>query len=134
MIDPVYVGVLVLLNFGYTIFLVYVDRTTTVWQYEKFKILAILSSLVNFIFIIDVVLNFVILRPKNIWKEKKFIYFELFLQVASLTWLIISATDDHSYTMNVFYSDITLMFMLRNARALAFFSEVTSFKLIVETM
>ena len=94
MIDPVYVGVLVLLNVGYTIFLMLMDRTTTIWQYNQFKSLAILSSLINFVFIIDLVLNFVVLGPKNIWKEKKFIYFELFLQVASLLWIILIVSDD----------------------------------------
>ena len=127
-------GVLVLLNVGYTIFLILMDRTTTIWQYNQFKSIAILSSLINFIFIVDLVLNFVVLGPKNIWKEKKFIYFELFLQVASLLWIILIASDNYSNTTDAYYTDISLVFLLRNARALVFLSEVSSFRLIIETM
>lgn len=38
-------------------------------------------------------INFVVLGAKNVWKEKKVIFYELFLQISSFTWLIVIMTD-----------------------------------------
>ena len=50
--------------------------------YEKkkyFDSIVPIALFLDVIFIFDMVINFVVLGPKSIWKEKKYIYYELLL-------------------------------------------------------
>lgn len=79
LIDPVYMGVLACLNVLFSTFLVLVDRTTSYWKDIYFMAIVGTAITLNMIYVIDLVINFVVLGPTTIWKEKKYIYYELLL-------------------------------------------------------
>ena len=89
LIDPLYIGSLTLLNFTYSIILVFIDRATAYWKSTYFTPLLITASIINFVFFLDLVANLVILGPKSVWKEKKFIYLEVFLQIGWIALIIV---------------------------------------------
>lgn len=86
LINPLYIGGLTLLNFIYSIILVFADRATAYWKQIYFTPLLITASIINLVFFLDLLANLVILGFKSVWKEKKFIYLEVFLQI---TWLVL---------------------------------------------
>jgi len=118
----------------FSIFLGYSDRTTTVWQFDEFALIVVVSFCINLVFVGDLVLNFVVLGPKNIFKEKKFIFFELALQVGILIWAIFILNGQYVNSTDGYYSDISMFFLIRHVRGLSFFTEIPSFKLISATM
>lgn len=85
------------------------------------------------IFIADLVLNLLILGPVNVWKEKKYIYIELVLQLLSLVYVIVIFTGHYTSSKDGYLADISLLFLLRNGRAIFFAIEIKSIRLIMET-
>ena len=124
LINPIYVGALACLNVAFTIFLVVIDRTTSLWLDEEFTFISVLSIVLNVIFIVDLVINFAVLGPRTVWKEKKYLYFELLLQLASIIYIIKIITQVDRDSNAAYFKVLSILFLLRNARAFAFASEV----------
>ncbi len=78
MINPIYTGFLMFVNVIFTVFLIIADETIF-WKAENFYAIMYTSLVLNMVYVVDMIANFVVLRPVNVWKEKKFVYLELFL-------------------------------------------------------
>ncbi len=78
LINPIYTGLLMFVNVIFTVFLIIADQTVY-WKAEHFWAIMFTSLALNMIYVGDMVVNFVVLRPANVWKEKKFVYLELII-------------------------------------------------------
>ena len=75
LLDPVYMGVLTLINVVFTIGLLCLD-----WRVEfkvnHFPSIAGVCIFVNTLYLLDLIFNIVVLGLSNMWKEKKIILSE----------------------------------------------------------
>ena len=124
LIDPIYLGVLAIINLTFTVILVMADRITSFWQDEHFTGVIVVGIILNCLYIFDLIANFVVLGFKNIVKERKYIFYECFLQLMLFTWLICIATGKLDRNKDGYYTDIALLFILRNVRAVSFASDL----------
>ena len=91
------------------------------------------AVVLNLVFVADLVVNFVVLGAKTIWKEKKYLYYELLLQVFGISYFIFIITETYQNSLNGYFTDISLLFLMRNVRAVSFASEVQSMRLMMQT-
>ena len=77
-------GVLVGLNFSFSMFLVLNDGDNFYEQSQYFVAIFSSATTLNMIFTADLVLNLVFLGPINVWKEKKYLCVEMLLQLLAL--------------------------------------------------
>lgn len=112
-----------MLNFIYSIILVFIDRATSYWKQIYFTPLMITASIINLVFFLDLLANLVILGPKSVWKEKKFIYLEVFLQIAWLV-LVLYTLEENDLSSDGCFTDIALIFLIRNVRVFYFAQEI----------
>ena len=132
LINPMYIGSLTLLNFIFSMILVFCDRATVTWKQIYFTPMLIAASIINLVFFLDLLANLVILGFKSVWKEKKFIYLEVFLQIAWLV-LVIYMFKENDLSSDGCFTDIALIFLIRNARVFYFAQEIQSIRLVLET-
>ena len=69
-------GVLAGVNLIFSIFMLLVDNWL-LWKVEVFHIISSLALFFNFIYLVDMIMNFAVLGPKNIWKNKASLYLKL---------------------------------------------------------
>lgn len=74
--DPVYIGVITMVNFAYSVFLLAADIHLD-WKYDNFGPIAGIAIFINMYFLFHTLLNFVVLGPAAVWRDKKVLYFEL---------------------------------------------------------
>ena len=86
LMNPVYTGSLCATNLLFSIILLTADEGVE-WKIENFDIIAIVASIINLMFLADMVANFIVLRPKNVWKARKPVFFELLLQIFMVLFL-----------------------------------------------
>ena len=88
--NEIYNGVLVTTNFLFAIINLYVG-----WQIDLRSKLSmeifIVAVTINAVFFLDMVANFYVFGPKTVWKSRKFIYLELFLQIGFVTLLTVQS-------------------------------------------
>mmetsp|Transcript_45970 Transcript_45970/g.60921 ORF Transcript_45970/g.60921 Transcript_45970/m.60921 type:complete len:268 (-) Transcript_45970:310-1113(-) len=133
LIDPLYMGVLTGINVAYSLLLLLIDRATVYWKETFFVPIAVIAIFISLVFTVDMIVHFVVLGPHSCWKEKKYIYYELLLQVSAIALIIYAMTSNLDYTVDGYFTEISLLFLLRCARIFFFTSEVESIRLIMET-
>ena len=79
--NPVYMGALLVSNLTFSVFLLYADLAIY-WKANHFWGIMVTAVFINFVFFVDLIANFLVLGPKNVWKEKGFMYIEVILQIA----------------------------------------------------
>ena len=94
LIDPIYMGVLASMNVAFSLILCVVDRTTSTVE-NFFTIVAVVAVILNLVFVVDLIVNFVVLGASTIWKEKKYLYYELLLQVFSIAYFVVIITETY---------------------------------------
>lgn len=124
LIDPIYLGVFAIINLTFTVILVMMDRTTSFWQDIHFTGVVTVGIILNCLYLFDLIANFVVLGFKNVVKERKAIFFECLLQLVSFAWCILIATGKYDGNKDGYYTDIALLFILRNLRAVSFVSDL----------
>jgi len=87
-LNPVYSGVLAILNLMFSIFFVFMDDNN-MWVITNFTAIAVVSLFVNVIFFIEMMAFFIVLGFKNVWKKKRVVYFELVIQIFFSAYIII---------------------------------------------
>jgi len=86
--NSVYLGVLALTNVLYSMVLIFVQQYTTEGLRELRSI--VLSAYVlNFIYIVDLIANLVVIGPKSIWIGKKYLVLELLIQIGAMVRLCV---------------------------------------------
>ena len=131
MINPCYVGTLMVINLSFSIFMLIADQDT-MFKIENFAGIATLAIFINCVFLADMVFSFVVLGCKNALKAKITLCLELLIQLASF-WYIILLFSHKDFTKFGEFTELALVFCLRNLRLLGFMSEVENMKLIFET-
>ena len=76
LINPVYMGTLAMTNLLFSIFMLVSDNFL-IWKAKYFNCIAALALLFNTLFLFDLIMNFIVLGPTNVWKTKRFLYLEL---------------------------------------------------------
>ena len=76
LINPIYMGILAMINMGFSVVLLQSFGNIEFKMAHETGLLT-LCLIVNGIFLIDMIVNFIVLKPKNVWAEKKFLYLEL---------------------------------------------------------
>ena len=79
LIDPIYVGVPILVNIAFTVFLVSVDRMKNLWHDNYLTGIYVIATIMNLFFIFEMLANFIVLGFKNVFKNKFVIVYELLL-------------------------------------------------------
>ena len=76
LINPIYMGTLAIINITFSIILLfsYGDLNFKLAHYDA---LIGVTMTVNGFYFLDMLANFIVLRPSNVWNEKKFLYLEL---------------------------------------------------------
>ena len=87
----------------------------------------------NVFFLADMLMNFIVLGPKDAWKNKKLLFGELLIQIGCVIVIVEFLASDRTESHYYFFSRLSLLFMLRNVRIFQFFSELENVRLIAET-
>lgn len=87
LMNSVYMGVLTFVNLVFSIFLIVADFML-IWKVEYFKLISGLALFINAVYFLDMVMNFVVLGPKNVWKSKTLLYLELVVQALFICYVI----------------------------------------------
>ena len=133
MMNPVYTGTLVASNLLFSIIMLTADEGIE-WKTENFNIIAPVAILINLIFLVDMVANFIVLGPKNVWKARKPVFLELLLQVFMVLFFIFYIDSNFGFSKFGFFSVLALIFMIRNLRILHYLSEFEPARLISQTL
>ena len=131
--NPVYTGSLVAINLLWSIILLTADEGIE-WKTKNFDGIATVSILINVIFLADMVANFIVLRPKNVWKDRKPVFFELILQVFTVLFFFFYIDANFGFSKFGFFSVLALIFMIRNLRILHYVTELAPARLISLTL
>ena len=89
--------------------------------------------MLNLIFLVDMIFNFIVLGFQNVWKEKRVIYVELLIQLSSFYYFfnfIDRNTDFNKYTE---FTELAIVTMVRNVRAYNLLIETKAVCMIMET-
>ena len=127
--NPVYTGSLTATNLLFSIIMLTVDEGIE-WKTENFHIIAPIAIIINLIFLVDMVANFIVLRPKNVWKARKPVFFELILQIFMVLFFFFYIDENFGFSKFGFFSVLALIFMIRNLRILHYLSEFEPARLI----
>lgn len=125
-------GTLTILNFSFSVFILYADQTLY-WKTDKFYEISSCALLLNLIFLVDMIFNFIVLGFQNVWKEKRVIYVELLIQLSSFYYFfnfIDRNTDFNKYTE---FTELAIVTMVRNVRAYNLLIETKAVCMIMET-
>ena len=90
---------------------------------------------ISLLFGVDMVLNFVVMGFKNVWKEKKPTYIEIILQALTWYYTILYFVERNDTTVNIaddFFAILAQCFMVRNLRALRLLNELQNVEIVVE--
>ena len=83
LINPVYMGSLAITNLFFSVVLL--GSYEALSFRDVFDPLIITILVVNLFFLFDMMANFIVLRPVNVWRNKKFLYLELIFQFIQMT-------------------------------------------------
>ena len=133
LINPVYMGALLISNMMFSVFLVVADQSIY-WKVDNFWGIMVTAMIINLVFLVDLIANFIVLGPKNVWKEKGFMYIEVILQIAQVVEIILVCNDGFAnYSPYGMFSNQSLIMVTRNVRVFNFVKEAQSIKLIAAT-
>ena len=132
LINPVYMGILAFLNLILTIIILWADNKLE-WKSDNFIIIITLTVSTNMIFLAEMIINFTVLGLKDVWKNKKILFGELLIQIGFIYIIVEFFVLRKNESYYLFFSQLSLLFILRNVRICQFFIELENVRLIVET-
>ena len=91
LINPIYMGSLAITNMIFSIILL--GSYEVLSFRDVFDPVIIIVLIVNLFFFFDMMANFIVLRPVNVWNNKKFLYLELIFQFGQITIFFIYMFD-----------------------------------------
>ena len=129
LMNPVYTGSLCAANLVFSIFMLTSDMSIE-WKTTNFKYIAPIAIILNLIFFVDMIANFIVLRPLNVWKFRKPVFFELLLQLFMVLFIVLYYDSTFGFSKFGMFSVLALIFMIRNLRILHYLSEFEPARLI----
>ena len=91
LINPIYMGTLAITNMVFSIVLLGTYEELSFR--DVFDPVIIIILVVNLFFFFDMMANFIVLRPVNVWNNKKFLYIELIFQFGQIAIFFIYMCD-----------------------------------------
>lgn len=131
--DPIYNGSLIFATLVYTVCLFDFDQDDHV-DMEKHRILIELPALVlTLIYLLDLVANFVVLGPAQIWSDRRILVMELLLQLTYWISYFVDFVVLKNVSIYGRFARLNAIFQLRNFRAIELLSELQDFQIVVQT-
>ena len=131
--NSVYNGVLILAML-LNLVCVYVADTVDDYNLLRYKIFEELPTIIlSLIFTIDCLANFRVLGMKEVWNQRRFMYFELIISFAFWTAFILDVFIFTERTINARFTRVNAISSLRIFRIFELLQELTDFKFIVVT-
>ena len=131
-----YVGLLDMINLGFTVFILVRNIHLDVGDVENWKAFGF-SVAIQVIFLIDMILNFAIIGPRKLCKSRKIMYLECLLQLDFIIRILMMAFINHQGIENQRESeflDLDFVFIMRNARLYIYLDVVRDFNFVSETV